>query len=296
MKFKSVIALSLFYVKEMLAERTPFQDKTKVDLEYDDKCRVLALRGGGSKGAYEVGTLRAMAHMLDPIDIAYDVLEGVSIGSINAAVFSTFERGDEKSAIDELEKLWLSIPVKDFWDWWPTLGPLEAIWRPSLLDNHKMKDKIHEIMKNQKLYRNLTIQAVDLSTGQVIIFDETTPMDELSKAVIASASIPMFFEPEQIGPYNLVDGGVFTNMKFNDAIQQCNEKGFSDDKIIVDLLMCADNYEKIQEWEMREAKYKNAFDLLHRKKQFEDFYSYFEDISREIRGYPEVNFRHLFLP
>ena len=218
MKFKSVIALSLFYVKEMLAERTPFQDKTKVDLEYDDKCRVLALRGGGSKGAYEVGTLRAMAHMLDPIDIAYDVLEGVSIGSINAAVFSTFERGDEKSAIDELEKLWLSIPVKDFWYWWPTLGPLEAIWRPSLLDNHKMKDKIHEIMKNQKLYRNLTIQAVDLSTGQVIIFDETTPMDELSKAVIASASIPMFFEPEQIGPYNLVDGGVFTNMKFNDAI------------------------------------------------------------------------------
>ena len=90
-------------------------------------------------------------------------------------------------------------------------------------------------------------------------------MEELSKAVIASASIPMFFEPEQIGPYNLVDGGVFTNMKFNDAIQQCNEKGFSDDKIIVDLLMCADNYEQIQEWEMRDAKYKNAFDLYHRK-------------------------------
>jgi len=137
-----------------------------------------------------------MAHMLDPIDIAYDVLEGVSIGSINAAVFSTFERGDEKSAIDELEKLWLSLPVKEFWDWWPTLGPLEALWRPSFLDNHKMKDKIHEIMKNQKLYRNLTIQAVDLNTGQVIIFDETTPLDELTKAVIASAAIPMFFIPE----------------------------------------------------------------------------------------------------
>ena len=85
-------------------------------------------------------------------------------------------------------------------------------------------------------------------------------------------------------------------MKFNDAISQCNEKGFSDDKIIVDLLMCSDSYEKIEEWEMLDAKYKNAFDLYHRKDQFLDFYSYFEDISREIRGYPEVNFRHLFIP
>lgn len=60
------------------------------------------MRGGGTKGAYEVGALRAMAHMLDPIDIAYDVIEGVSIGSINAAAIATFEKGDEKSAIDFL--------------------------------------------------------------------------------------------------------------------------------------------------------------------------------------------------
>lgn len=115
------------------------------------------MRGGGSKGAYEAGTLRAMAHMLDPIDIAYDVIEGVSIGGINAAVFSTFERGDEKAAIDRLEKLWLSTPVKDFWSWWPTLGPLEGLWRQSFLDNTKMKDKIHEIMSGVEIHRNLTI-------------------------------------------------------------------------------------------------------------------------------------------
>jgi len=36
-----------------------------------------------------------MAEMLEPIDIAYDVLAGVSIGAINAAMFSTFKRGDE---------------------------------------------------------------------------------------------------------------------------------------------------------------------------------------------------------
>ena len=61
----------------------------------DGKCRVLAMRGGGTKGAYEAGALKAMSELLDPIDIAYDVLAGVSIGAMNAAYFSTFERGDE---------------------------------------------------------------------------------------------------------------------------------------------------------------------------------------------------------
>jgi NTE family protein len=51
------------------------------------------MRGGGTKGAYEVGALKAMADMLEPIDIAYDVLAGVSIGALNAAMFATFERG-----------------------------------------------------------------------------------------------------------------------------------------------------------------------------------------------------------
>lgn len=262
---KSMIVFGLFFIQEMLAQGTPFRDSTKLDLEYDDKCRVLAMRGGGSKGAYEVGSLRAMAHMLDPIDIAYDVIEGVSIGSINAAFYATFERGDEKAAIDRMEKLWLSLPVKDFWDWWPMLGPLEALWRPAVLDNTKMKDKLHELLDGVPMHRNLTVQGVDLNTGKTIIFDESAPAEDLVKAVISSASIPVAFIPEKIGSLNLVDGGVFTNMKFNDAIQQCNEKGFPDDKIIVDLLMCSDTYEKIEEWDLRDAKYKNAFDLYHRK-------------------------------
>lgn len=115
------------------------------------------MRGGGTKGAYEVGALRAMAHMLDPIDIAYDVIEGVSIGSINAAALAGFEKGDEKSGIDFLQDLWLNLPAKDFWENWSTLGPIESLWRPALIDNSKMRNKLHEIFDNTILRRNLTI-------------------------------------------------------------------------------------------------------------------------------------------
>lgn len=34
----------------------------------DGKCRALALRGGGTKGAYEVGALKAITSLLDPIE------------------------------------------------------------------------------------------------------------------------------------------------------------------------------------------------------------------------------------
>jgi len=37
-------------------------------LSADGKCRALALRGGGTKGAYEVGALKAMAALLNPIE------------------------------------------------------------------------------------------------------------------------------------------------------------------------------------------------------------------------------------
>jgi len=72
----------------------------------DGKCRALALRGGGTKGAYEVGALKALTEQLDPIETQYDVVVGVSIGAINSAVLAIHEKGTEKEAVKYLENLW----------------------------------------------------------------------------------------------------------------------------------------------------------------------------------------------
>lgn len=68
----------------------------------DGKCRALALRGGGTKGAYEVGALKALHEMLEPIETEYDVVVGVSIGAINAAVLATYPIGEEGTAVATL--------------------------------------------------------------------------------------------------------------------------------------------------------------------------------------------------
>ena len=54
-------------------------------LSADGKCRVLALRGGGVHGSFEVGVLKAFVEKLDPIDVQYDIVSGVSIGALIAS-------------------------------------------------------------------------------------------------------------------------------------------------------------------------------------------------------------------
>jgi predicted acylesterase/phospholipase RssA len=161
----------------------------------DGKCRVLAMRGGGTKGAYEAGALKAMSDVLDPIDIAYDVLAGVSIGAVNAAYISTYERGDEALGIQKLVNLWETNGITDLWSNWPVFGWFAMLWQPSLVDNTKLYDMLHTKMEGRSFQKMLNIISVDLNTGDVIVFDETTPIEKQTAAMLASASIPGIFPP-----------------------------------------------------------------------------------------------------
>jgi len=74
----------------------------------DGKCRVLALRGGGVHGAYEIGVLKAFAKLLDPKEIAYDYVSGVSIGGLITSVFALYPPGKEKEAVAEMENIFIN--------------------------------------------------------------------------------------------------------------------------------------------------------------------------------------------
>lgn len=49
--------------------------------------------GGGAKGAYEVGVLQGLLKVMDPFEMRYDVVTGVSIGALNGAFFSLYKPG-----------------------------------------------------------------------------------------------------------------------------------------------------------------------------------------------------------
>jgi len=81
----------------------------------DGKCRGLALSGGANKGAWEVGVLWGLLHYGNPSDYEWDIISGVSAGSINAAGLSVFEMGDEVAMTEFVSKAWENLQTHNIW-------------------------------------------------------------------------------------------------------------------------------------------------------------------------------------
>ncbi len=60
------------------------------------RCRILVLEGGGDRGAFHAGAFDSLVKNLPESEVAYDVITGISVGSINALFLSFFAKGDEK--------------------------------------------------------------------------------------------------------------------------------------------------------------------------------------------------------
>jgi predicted acylesterase/phospholipase RssA len=81
-----------------------------------DECFALALSGGGSLGAYEAGGLWGIYYTLkDKSEMEYDVVTGVSAGSINAFAVTLHEVGHEEKLVNFLSDTWAHLQTKDAW-------------------------------------------------------------------------------------------------------------------------------------------------------------------------------------
>ena len=70
--------------------------------------KALYLAGGGARGAYQAGVLKAISAILAVKKIPFDIVSGVSIGSMNAALLAE-SADDFPSSVKKLEELWQSI-------------------------------------------------------------------------------------------------------------------------------------------------------------------------------------------
>jgi NTE family protein len=70
----------------------------------------LVLTGGGARGAYQVGVLRALAR--ERPELEFEVLTGVSAGAINAA-FLANQSGNLLERVEALRALWCGLEMHD---------------------------------------------------------------------------------------------------------------------------------------------------------------------------------------
>lgn len=79
----------------------------------------LVLSGGGAKGAYHVGVIKA----LQELGMQIDMISGASIGALNAAVLLSAK--DQQQGLNHLEQLWSQLP---------TIKPIQTKGKESISD------------------------------------------------------------------------------------------------------------------------------------------------------------------
>lgn len=132
---RSFLALSL----ASLAEAGP-----------NGKCRVLAMRGGGIHGAFEVGVLKAFTDTLDPEEYQYDVVSGVSVGALNTGLLSIYKYGEEKEAVAFLEGFYKKNLPQDYWEFWPTVV-FEPFFKQSFVDPSKLHNELRLLIEGKPI-------------------------------------------------------------------------------------------------------------------------------------------------
>ena len=138
------------------------------------KCRALILEGGGDHGAYEAGAMWGFVETMDANEVAWDYIDGISAGGINAAYAFTSEKGTEKIMVEDLIALWRSFSRKDVYTTWKGGILYSVIAEPSIFNNEPLRKFLKKQLEGRKIQRPFGIGTFNFNTGDYVVFDETT--------------------------------------------------------------------------------------------------------------------------
>ncbi len=162
----------------------------------------IALSGGGARGILHIGVLEA----LHKYGIYPEIISGTSMGALIGVFYAA---GMEPLQILELVK---SSKMHKMIKWkLPSSGLLDMKKVQNVLGNHIKEDDFSTLEK--PFFCTVT----NLNSGLL----ETKSSGSLFKWVLASATIPVIFEPQIIDGATYVDGGLFNNLPVDCIRDQC---------------------------------------------------------------------------
>ncbi|MBC7658507.1 MAG: patatin-like phospholipase family protein [Chitinophagaceae bacterium] len=204
----------------------------------------LTLSGGGARGAYQAGVLRAIYQITNLKQCPFQVICGVSAGALNAmAIASRTE--DFKEATQRINDTWLNLTMDKIfktdsltalstalmWITDLTLGEYLPTKKVNhLLDTSPLRELLKENLNTVNIQKNIknghlhgvALSATDYRSGKcVTFFDGSKAIKEWDRYsgigrraqlsidhMMASSAIPIFFPPVQIDQSDYGDGGI----------------------------------------------------------------------------------------
>lgn len=228
-----------------MASIWPHYERLKVALGAPKPASAFALvmSGGGARAAYQAGVLQYIAdHLESP---QFEIITGVSAGSINAAQLANDERSF-KEAVDHLNSGWANLKADDVYHAATSLNVLmnmlrrtsdkdkELLPRAGLVHTEPLAEYLKKILdapdgrisgigrniRNGKL-KACALVTTDYSTGQTVTWVEGVPMNGGEKPnrisrntelkvehIMASTSLPFLFPAIPINDHWYGDGGI----------------------------------------------------------------------------------------
>ncbi len=217
------------------------------------KRRALVLQGGGALGAYAYGAIKAL---YEQPDFSLDVVTGISIGAVNAAVL-VGAKGDPIRALDELWRERLAIrngaflppmferygamfgnpamyQIRPSYVYAPFLAPFIET---SIYDITALHKTLNELIDFERLHHSkthLVVGAVDIETGEAKDFENQGEVPLTTDHIVASGGLAPGFpmvnikDPQTGEDKWYWDGGFSSNLPMASAINRL-EKIDADD-------------------------------------------------------------------
>mmetsp|Transcript_4535 Transcript_4535/g.3037 ORF Transcript_4535/g.3037 Transcript_4535/m.3037 type:complete len:164 (+) Transcript_4535:44-535(+) len=142
--------------------------------ENSSKCHALILSGGGALGAWEAGVYYGLTHSSQASDFHYDVISGVSAGSINTSAVCQFDKGEDASAADFLSEQWRTLSDESIYVEWPGGYVSGILLKPGIYDSSPLLDTIKTILSRlpeNKWKRPASFSTTDVASGDYVTFD-----------------------------------------------------------------------------------------------------------------------------
>lgn len=203
--------------------------------------KALYLAGGGARGAYQAGVLKAISHILQVKTLPFAMVSGVSIGSINAAIIA--QHADNfPLGVEKLETLWREISCQQVFNSsnyelsksvLRNISHLFIKQRQSgyLLDTTPLHQFINEHIDFDAIKKNIdnnTLETMEVISNcyesqQTISFYQhnqaqfedwhyprhTSQRVELKmEHILASSALPLFFPTVKIDGFHYGDGSM----------------------------------------------------------------------------------------
>jgi NTE family protein len=165
----------------------------------------LILSGGGARGFAHAGILKA----LNESGIYPDVISGVSAGAIVGALYADGHTPDQIFEIFSSEK--------SFFKYVKPKMPGKGIFKTVGLKENLAENLTAVTFEELKL--PLYVAATNIHKGEITYFNTGKILDK----VLASAAIPVLFEPVEIDGNLYVDGGVLDNFPVTPIVKECRE-------------------------------------------------------------------------